>query len=128
MIAMNIISVCAVSIFSVVCGVSLKKYAPEITALMITSAVVMTAVFMIPYLSDVIYSIGDLAERAYIKSEYMIALVKSIGICLLTQITSDICRENGGHSLATQTEICGRIAILMIAYPLYTDLFNNIIL
>ncbi|MBQ1546350.1 MAG: hypothetical protein IIZ59_02325 [Clostridia bacterium] len=123
---MNIVSVCAVCVFAVICAAALRKYSPETSSLLLTAAVVMTALCMLPYFQKVINSIEAFSDSAQIKPIYIESLVKSVGICCLTRIAADICRENGGQSAAAQTELCGRIAILIIACPLYGELISAI--
>ncbi len=121
---MNIIPVCVISIFTVICAVSLRKYSGEIASLLLVAAVILTAVFAIPCAQSIISSIEGFSAAASVREEYVQALVKTVGICYLTQLTADICRENGGQSAAAQAEICGRLAVLLIACPLYADLIN----
>ena len=123
---MNIVSVCVVSVFAVICAAALRKYSPETSSLLMTAAVVITAIFMLPFFRSVVESVEAFTEAAQVKPIYVEALVKSVGICCLTRIAADICRENGGQSAAAQTELCGRIAILLIACPLYGELISVI--
>lgn len=52
-------------------------------------------------------------------SEYLEILLKSLGICFLTQLAADICRDSGEGTLATQAETAGKTALLLIALPLF---------
>ena len=115
---MNIIPVCVISVFTVICSVSLRRYSGEIASLLLVAAVILTAVFAIPYVQNIVSSIEGFSAAASIKEEYLQALVKTVGICYLTQLTADICRENGGPSAAVQAEICGRPAVVRVAWPL----------
>lgn len=52
-------------------------------------------------------------------SEYLSILFKGLGICYLTQLASDICKDSGESSLAVQAETAGKTALLIIALPLF---------
>lgn len=52
-------------------------------------------------------------------SEYLDILFKSLGICFLTQLASDICKDSGEGTLAVQAETAGKTALLIIALPLF---------
>ena len=123
---MDMISVCAVGIFAVICAAALRKYSGEAAALMLISAVIMLTFIALPYAESMIRQIRMFSDAAFVKTEYLQALLKSVGICYLTHITADICRENGGQSTASQVELCGRLAILMIACPLYADILTMV--
>lgn len=123
---MNIISVCVLGIFAVLASVALRKYNGEISMLMIISAIVMMCLLALPVLSELFDSVRDLTSSANINSEYISVLLKSLGICYITQISVDICRENGSSSIASQIEIAGKLIILLLAIPLYGDLIEMI--
>ncbi len=122
---MNILSVCIIGIFAVVCSVSLRKTCPEAAALLPVSAAVMAALSMLPYAGSIISEISVLSDKAMISSAHLQALIKSVGITVLTKMTADICRENGSQSVASQVELYGRLAILLIALPLYEELVRT---
>lgn len=121
---MNMIPVCAVGIFAVICSAALRKTNPEIAALIPVSAVVMIALLMLPYAESAVAAVSGFSEKAMINETYLKALIRSVGICYITQITADICRENGSASTASQVELYGKLAILLIACPLYRDMLE----
>ena len=45
-------------------------------------------------------------------------LLKALGIAVLTQISSDLCRECGEASIASSVEMIGKIEILLLSIPL----------
>lgn len=123
---MNIISVCVLGIFTVLAATVIRKYNGEISLLLTITAIIFICVAVVPTLSHVFESIKDLTNSANIKNEYVSTLLKSLGICYVTQISADICRENGSGSIASQIEISGKILILLTAIPLYSDLIAMI--
>ena len=123
---MEMISVCVVAVFAVVISTALRKESGEIAALLLVAAAVLTAILAVPYARRVLTSLSGFSEQAAVKEEYMQALVKSVGISLLTRIAADICRENGGQSAASGVELCGRLSILLIACPLYAELIKTV--
>ena len=50
---------------------------------------------------------------------YFTVLLKGLGICFLTRLAGDICRDSGEGALAVQAETAGRTALLVIALPLF---------
>ena len=46
-------------------------------------------------------------------------MLKGLGICYLTQLASDICRDSGEGTLAVQSEMAGKTALLLISLPLF---------
>ena len=119
---MNIISFCVLGIFTVLASMAIRKYNGEIAALLIISTIVLMCVTALPVLSQLFDTINDLTDSANINNKYISVLIKSIGICYVTQISVDICKENGCASIAAQIEIAGKLIILLLAVPLYNDL------
>ncbi len=123
---MDVISVCVLGIFAVLGSVALKKYNGELAALMIISAIMLICFTALPALSQIFDSVNDLTATANINNNYISVLIKSLGICYITQISVDICKENGSGSIASQIEIVGKLIILLLAVPLYGELIEMI--
>lgn len=91
-------------------GVAIKTAA----ALGITAAVITGVV-------PVIERIEELFCRSGASTEYFEILLKSIGICFLTRLASDICNDSGEGALAVQAETAGKTALLILALPLFEN-------
>lgn len=52
-------------------------------------------------------------------SEYPAIMLKSVGICYLTRLAADICRDSGESALASSAEAAGKISLLVLALPLF---------
>lgn len=107
-------------------ALTLKNYNNEIAALIIISAVVLLGITVLPVISDLCVSIKGFSELANISEEYISVLIKSLGICYITQLSVNLCKENGSQSVASQIEIAGKILILIIAVPVYNDVIEMI--
>lgn len=123
---MNIVSMCVLGVFAVLAGVALRKYNGELSALLIIGTVVLMCAAALPVLNELFTSVKELTSAANIKNEYIAILIKSLGICYITQISVDICRENGSNSVGSQLEIAGKLIILILAVPVYGELISMI--
>lgn len=123
---MSIISVCVLGVFAVLSALTLKNYNKEIAAMIILSAVVLLGIAVLPLLSELCVSVKEFSALANIPGEYVSVLVKSLGMCYITQISVDLCKENGSQSVASQIEIAGKVLILVIAIPVYNDIIEMI--
>ena len=56
--------------------------------------------------------------------DYAAILFKAVGICLLTQLAGDVCRDSGESSIASKIELAGRAAILLTAMPLIQEVLS----
>ena len=53
-------------------------------------------------------------------------VVKSLGICYLTQLASETCRDSGYSAIATKIELTGKVTIILMALPMFLDLMQII--
>ena len=56
--------------------------------------------------------------------EYTEIVLKGLGIALLTQCCSNICRECGENGIAGGVEMIGKIELLLLAIPLIEDVLE----
>ncbi len=127
---MNIVSICVLGVFAAISSIALRKYSPETSSLMLISCAVMIIVMYLPTVDVIFNSMRTLTEKSTINSDYINILIKSLGICYITQISVNICKENGSMSVASQLEIVGKLLILLPAIPIFNDIIeivNNFI-
>ncbi len=61
-------------------------------------------------------------------SEGVFAVVfRAAGVCLLTQIVADTCRDAGESALAGKAELAGRILLLLMTVPLFEQILTLIL-
>ena len=70
-------------------------------------------------LTPVLSTVSGFVESAGMPAQYGGILFKSLGICLLTQLAADSCRDAGQSSIAGRIELAGKAAILIISLPLF---------
>ncbi len=79
--------------------------------LMVAAALGVTA----PLLGDV----RKMLEASGLAGEYIQILFKALGICVITQLASDACRDAGEQGLAAKAEFVGKLTLLTLALPLF---------
>ena len=57
-------------------------------------------------------------------SSYVTTLLKGLGIAILTQCCSEICRECGEGGIGTGVEWIGKIEILLLCLPLMSEILS----
>lgn len=121
---MNIIAVLAIGLVGASFAVFLKQYKPEF-ALIVT---VLTAIFItisaIGCVVPVVSEIKGMLDNASISYSSLSILIKAVGICYVTQLTSDVCKDAGQASVASKIELVGRIALCVSAIPLYREVLS----
>lgn len=105
-------------------ALALKKYAPEISAVLSVAAGAVILISVLHRMSPIISQITQLSDKAGLSSAYGRVLIKTIGICFLCRFTADTCRDSGQSALASKVELAGKISVLLIALPLFADILS----
>ncbi len=100
----------------------LRGQRPELALCLSLAAGVAVMVILVGQLTPLIATMRRMLSMTRLPQEYFGAVLKAGGICLLTQITADTCRDAGETALASKAEMVGRVLMLLIAVPLFEGL------
>lgn len=98
-----------------------QMYSPAASLLTILFGV-MTLSAILPTLGEYAAMIGEFLGAMSLDGTYGAVMIKTMGIVLLTQLSSEACREMDAPGIARCAELCGRIALLGIAVPVFISL------
>lgn len=113
------ISLVSTSLYSVV-----KKYCPEYAILAEIGGVLLVLFFAYPYIKNVIDFYYEYTEFGGMSNNYIRIVIKTIGIAVLTQFSSDICRDSGQTALAGKIEFAGKLIMAVLALPIAQSLIE----
>lgn len=99
-----------------------KEYALFLSLIISVGIILLGFSWVSPLFSE----IQNMFQMAGADSEYFKILLKSLGICYITQFACDICRDSGENAIATQLELAGKISLLILAMPLFKVLIGII--
>lgn len=122
---MDILSVCGAAIVGGVIVLLLKKWHPEASLMAGIAVGVMIFAFAMLRLEPVFSAVSQLAKKTGLPTEYGVILIKSLGICYLTQLASDTCKDAGAETIAGKAELAGKAAVLLIAFPLFSQIIQT---
>ena len=120
---MNVISVIGIGVITAALSLTLKEKKGEYSFLISTVGGVIIIVSAILLASPFITSVSEFVTEN--DKENLKIVVKSLGICYISAFASDACRDAGETSVASKIEIYSKIAVLAVAYPLFTELFET---
>lgn len=108
-----------VAVIAAFLAVVLRRHVPEqalavglIAGFLILAAAITAAL-------PVFREIEDLLSDSGMAGEYITVLFKALGVCLLTQLAADACRDAGEQGLASKAEFAGKLSMLVLALPLF---------
>ena len=118
------INIIAISIISAILYILTKKYCPEYSILIEIISIVLLIWTAYPYLCDVIDFYTGFSESSGMDSDYVKIILKVTGVAIITQFSSDICKDSGENALAVKIEFAGKTIIMSLAIPMVQALIQ----
>ena len=122
---MEIVALSGIAILAAILAVMLKKYNPEYSILISLGAGALLLWMILSKISPAISQIRELISAAGISGEYGVILLKTLGVCFLTHLSADSCRDAGEGALAAKVELAGKLFIVILALPLFQQIAGS---
>lgn len=119
---MMIVTIAGVTVVAAFLAIVLRQQRPEQAMAVSLAAGIGVLALVVSSALPVIATIRELLNGAALPGEYGAVLFKALGICLLTQVAADACRDAGENALAAKAELAGKILLLTLALPLFEQL------
>lgn len=122
---MIVLKICGIAVLGLVAVVLLRGMRAEyaVFAGIITGILLLFAVLV--EFSSVMALVEDMTEKTGF-SLYFEVILKAMGLGLLSEVTADICRDNGAAAIASKVEFGGKMAILSLSLPILRKLIDLI--
>lgn len=113
-----------IAVAGTVIYVILKKYSQEFAVISQICAVILILFLAYPYLCDMLDMIQTYSEKIGIDNTFFSILIKSLGLAVVSQFSSDLCRDNGSAALASQIEFAGKLMMIITAMPVIESIIE----
>lgn len=119
---MNVTAVLAMLITAAFLAVLLKQHQPALALGIGLLAGIMALASLLITVLPLLQRVQALAESAAVPTAYIQVLLKGLGVCLLTQLATDTCRDAGETALANKAELVGKVLLLAVGLPLFEEI------
>lgn len=119
---MLLFKLAAVAFVAAVLSLALKKEQPAFAFLVSACAAAGLLVAVAQQISPLLQWLHGL--DSVLPGQGITSLLRVLGIALIAQLAGDICREAGLAAAATASELCGRVLVLLQAFPLLQQLLD----
>ena len=116
------IILCEMLVFSL-----LKQHKPELAVFSQLGAAAVLVFVVGDEIRDVLSVFSDLFDAGGVSSVFLSVLIKIIGISLVTQLLSDMCRDSGNSAAATKLEFTGKVIITAAGLPVIKEFTSFIV-
>ena len=100
----------------------LRQTAPAVAGLLSVAFGAMLLSAALPSIREYIETIRLFLSTLGLEGAYYKTMLKAMGIVLITQLAVQACRDMDAPSIAQRAELCGRLALLGIAVPVFISL------
>lgn len=111
---------------SAILAVLLRQHVREQSLFISLAACVVVTGGLFAMLAPILGDIRGLLLDSGLPESYISLVFKATAICLITQITSDLCKDSGETAIASAAELWGRGAVTFVSLPLIKALISRI--
>lgn len=121
------IKVVGIVLTALIINIVLKNYSKEFTFLINIVCTIIIFTLISKDLKGIVDRMTSISNEISVLLPYIKIMLKILGISMIAQLISDLCRDNGENTLANQTELSAKIIILVTALPLFTTIMDIMI-
>ena len=115
--------VCLLAVTALSLALLVKAWKSDFLPLVRIAAALAFALLLISAATPIISYVEGLIQSTS-AAGYAPILFKALGIAILTQRCSEICRECGEGGIATGVELVGKLEILLLCLPLINEILT----
>ncbi len=118
------ITITGLAVIAAAFSVLLKNKNPEYSMFLSLAVGVLIIGMLISAAAPLFEWMQSLFTATGASAEYVQILFKSLGICFITQIACDSCRDMGETAIAAKVETAGKLAVLLVSLPLFQQVLE----
>lgn len=115
---MDMMALAAAGMAAALCGVVVRQKSPELSILLVLTACVLLLWNTLPLFETIRQVLEELAALGDLSPAILQPMVKTVGISLVTRLSSSLCRDAGEGGIAAFLEVAGGGAAVLTALPL----------
>ena len=123
---MNILQLFGCGFIILVLYLVLQEYKSNAAVFVVTAFGALVLLHSAGQLQQIVDTILEICIQAGVHTAYFTIIIKMIGIAWLAEFLCQTCRDAGSSALAVKLEFAAKIAILMLFFPVLTELFRHI--
>lgn len=123
---MGIIQIGAIGVLGAILAIQFKSGKSEYGIYISIALSVLIFFSIVGRLETIVQVIKSIGEQIQIKSIYIMALLKMLGVTYVAEFASAICKDAGYQTIAQQIEIFSKLTILALSMPILLALLETI--
>ena len=117
--SLQFFSLIGMGMIAAVTAVILRQHRPEFAMLVSVAAGVFIFGGIISGMRPVVNQVRDIFALTSMPQGNIQVIFRALGICFLTQIACDACKDAGENAIGAKVELAGKITVMAISLPLF---------
>lgn len=105
----------------------LRTQRPELAVCLSLLVGVLVVGMLLRQVSPLVAALRRMTALGGVGENHLGVVLRGAGICLVTQLAADTCRDAGDSALAGKAELTGRMLLLLLAVPLYEEILSLVV-
>lgn len=101
---------------------TLRQMHPPAAALLCVAFGALVVGILLPAIRSYVTQIQTFFDSLGLDAQYYQIMLKAMGIVLVTQLAVQVCTDMDAQFVARRAELCGRLALLGVAMPVFIAL------
>jgi len=123
---MDMIKIIMVALLAVSLSLIVKQVKPELAMMVSLITITIIFTFCIDKIGQVIELITRLAQNSGIPTEFLMIVLKIIGIAYLTEFGANICKDVGESAVASKIQFAGKCVILLLGMTIIGNFVDTL--
>ena len=120
----ELLQISVMAVLVSVLALVIRKQNSEMAMLLGLSTCIMGILFLLRAFDPIIDFIEELGEIANLNDGLLSPLLKSVGVCMLTQLCGTVCADAGQGALGKIIDFSGSALCLYLALPLFQGMID----
>lgn len=121
-----IIKIAVIAITGAFLAAQIRSVKPEYGQALLMAMGVFLFYFAFSYLDVIRQMMETITEQIEVRQTYLTILMKMTGIAYVCEFASNLCRDAGCQTIASQVEMIGKLSMMVLAMPIVTALTDTI--
>ena len=115
--------ICMLAVTALALALLVKQWKADFVPYIRLAVALTFSILLVSAASPIVDLVQTLMQNTSV-SGYTAIMLKALGVAILTQCCSEICKECGENGISTGVELAGKIEILLLCIPLITEILT----
>ena len=121
---MEMMRIIGVAFVTTVTSIILRVTKPELSFAVTVTGIIIILLYAVDAMQGVFSIFSTISQKAGVDNALIKLLLKIVGVGYLTEFGAGIISDFGASSIADKVSVCGKIAIVLLALPIFEGLLS----